>query len=68
MSERVDTQQSDDKHEVPERDSDATSRETLKDLEENQENIASNRPAPEPGPSPDGDLDEPGDTKDADPI
>ena len=68
MSERVDTQRSDDKDRVPERDSDATSKKTLKELEENQENVASNRPDPEAGPSPDGALDEPDETKDAGPV
>lgn len=46
-------------------DSEATSKETLSDLEENEEGVGSSGSKPDPGPSPDGALDG---TKDADPM
>lgn len=39
-------------------DSEATSKETLSDLEGNEENVGSSSSDPDPGPSPDGGLDE----------
>ncbi|MEP6819003.1 MAG: hypothetical protein ABJA18_05675 [bacterium] len=47
--------------------SDATSKETLGDLEKNEVSD-SESPASDPGPSPDGALDEPDEIKDAGPI
>jgi hypothetical protein len=49
-------------------DSTATSKETLQDLEETQENISSSGSDPDSGPSPDGLLDEPNEIKDAGPM
>jgi|GEM_PF-780252 len=49
-------------------DSDATSKETLSDLAENEANLGSNTSEPSPGPSPDGTLDESDAIKDAGPV
>ena len=49
-------------------DSDATSKETLSDLEENKENVGSSGSESDSGPSPDGALDESDETKDAGPM
>jgi hypothetical protein len=46
----------------------ATSKETLKDIEENEANVGSSSSDPDPGPSPDGALDEPDEIKDAGPM
>jgi hypothetical protein len=49
-------------------DSEATSKETLSDLEENEANVGSNTSEPGPESSPDGRLDESDDIKDAGPM
>ena len=49
-------------------DSEATSKETLSDLEHNEENIGSGSSNPDSGPSPDGAVDESDELKDAGPI
>jgi hypothetical protein len=48
--------------------SDATSKETLEDLENNEEVSDSENSAHDPGPSPDGALDEPDEIKDTGPM
>jgi hypothetical protein len=48
--------------------SDATSKETLEDLENNEEVSDSENSAHDPGPSPDGELNEPDELKDAGPM
>ena len=53
-----------DSRDPEERDSEATSKETLSDIEENEAGVDSGGPAPDPGPAPDGavdDRDEPDD-------
>jgi hypothetical protein len=54
--------------ELAERKSEATSNETLSDLEETETAPSSTDTGLDPGPSPDGLLDEPDETKDAGPI
>jgi hypothetical protein len=49
-------------------DSEATSKETLDDLEDNEADVESGRSKPDPGPSPDGAIDESGEIKDAGPM
>jgi hypothetical protein len=49
-------------------DSDATSKETLSDVEENEENTGPSGSKLDPGPSPDGTLDESDENKDAGPM
>lgn len=49
-------------------DSEATSKETLSDLEKNEEDVGSSSSKPDPGPSPDGALDESDEIKDAGPM
>jgi hypothetical protein len=53
-------------------DSDATSKETLKDIEDNQGDVAPSSPDPDPdpdpGPAPDGAPDKNDDTKDTGPM
>ena len=65
-------QQSNDlKHDAARRDSEATSKETLEDLEETEKISNSTSESSESGsdvPSPDGLLDEPGELKDAGPM
>ena len=56
-----------DEDQVANRKSEATSDETLSDVEET-ENDASTDSAGDPGPSPDGRLDEPDEVKDAGPM
>jgi hypothetical protein len=46
----------------------ATSDETLSDLEENEDEVGSSSSKPDPGPSPDGALDERDEIKDAGPM
>ena len=46
---------------------DATSKETLKDLEENEKSVSDKSGEADP-PSPDGALDEPDELKNADPV
>lgn len=53
---------------LAERKSEATSDETLSDLEETETDSSSTDPGLDPGPSPDGILDEPGELKDAGPM
>ena len=61
--------QRDDSEELlEERKSEATSDETLSDLEETETNSSSNDTGFDPGPSPDGMLDEPDEIKDAGPM
>jgi hypothetical protein len=50
---------------IKKRQDEATSKETLKDLEESEKTVESDD---SDGPSPDGTLDEPDELKDADPI
>jgi hypothetical protein len=68
MRERIDTQGTDDKDGIRERDSDATNKETLEDLEKNQGNIGSTGSDLDPGPSPDGAFDRSDEDKDAGPM
>jgi hypothetical protein len=49
-------------------DSEPTSKETLSDLEENEEDVESTSSTLDPGPSPDGMLDERDEIKDAGPM
>jgi hypothetical protein len=49
-------------------DAEATSKETLSDVEENQKNFESGSSDSDPGPSPDGAFDESDETKDAGPM
>jgi hypothetical protein len=56
------------KQEKSEPDSEATSKETLSDLEENETGVKSGSSKPDPGPSPDGALDESDEFKDAGPM
>ncbi|HYJ87410.1 MAG TPA: hypothetical protein VEW46_15215 [Pyrinomonadaceae bacterium] len=49
-------------------DSDATSKETLDDLEETEADVDSGSSKPDPGPSPDGAVDESGEIEDAGPM
>ena len=58
----------DSEHDATGADSEATSKETLSDLEEKEGNVESGGSGPDPGPSPDGALDEPDEIKDAGPI
>lgn len=51
-----------------ESDSEATSKETLSDIEESEANVSSETSQPDPGPSPDGTFDEGGEIKDAGPM
>ena len=53
--------------EIEDRQSEATSDETLSDLEENEEDVESSSTS-DPGPSPDGALDESNEIKDAGPM
>ena len=53
---------------VEERKSEATSPETLSDVEEGEKAGSSSDTGHDPGPSPDGGLDEGGELKDADPM
>jgi hypothetical protein len=53
---------------IDERKSDATSDETLSDIEETENDSSLENPREDPGPSPDGLLDEPGELKDAGPM
>ena len=53
---------------LKERKSEATSDKTLSDLEETETNSSSTDTGIDPGPSPDGMLDEPDEIKDAGPI
>ncbi|MDQ6651483.1 MAG: hypothetical protein M3Y84_01935, partial [Acidobacteriota bacterium] len=54
--------------EMEERKSEATSDETLSDIEETEEDSSSTDTGLDPGPSPDGVLDEPDELKDAGPM
>ena len=49
-------------------DSEATSKETLGDLEETEAAVDSGSSKPDPGPSPDGAIDESSEIKDAGPM
>ncbi len=49
-------------------DSDATSKETLSDIEDNEGSVGSGSSGSDPGPSPDGALDESDEIKDAGPM
>lgn len=49
-------------------DSEAASKETLEDIEETESDVDSGSSKPDPGPSPDGALDEGGELKDAGPM
>jgi hypothetical protein len=49
-------------------DSEATSKETLSDIEETEKDPVSESSTPDPGPSPDGALDENDEIKDAGPM
>lgn len=53
---------------LKERKSEATSKETLSDLEEAEKGLASPGDESSPGPSPDGQLDETDELKDAGPM
>jgi hypothetical protein len=65
----TDTQSINDKERLNERKSEATSDKTLRDLEENETDSSSTDTGGfDPGPSPDGALDESDEIKDAGPI
>ncbi|HVQ38682.1 MAG TPA: hypothetical protein VMS31_14185 [Pyrinomonadaceae bacterium] len=49
-------------------DSEATSKEQLSDIEDNESDVESGSSQPDPGPSPDGALDESDEIKDAGPM
>jgi hypothetical protein len=49
-------------------DSDATSKDTLSDIQQNEKQSGSTGDAPDPGPSPDGAFDEIDEVKDAGPM
>ena len=49
-------------------DSEATNKETLVDIEDSEADVESGGSRPDPGPSPDGALDESDETKDAGPM
>jgi hypothetical protein len=53
---------------LDERKSEATSNETLSDIEETEQDSSLENPRDDVGPSPDGLLDEPGEIKDAGPM
>ncbi|MGI9065887.1 MAG: hypothetical protein ACR2HX_05710 [Pyrinomonadaceae bacterium] len=63
---RKDLQRNKDANHLKEIQSDATSSEIVSDLEENEEEAGSS--GSDPGPSPDGALDEGGEIKDAGPM
>jgi hypothetical protein len=63
-----DVQSSEGKKPIDERKSEATSKETLSDIEEIQDESNLESPKEDPGPSPDGRLDEPEELKDAGPM
>lgn len=65
---KANTQDIHDKERLDERQSDATSDETLNDLEEAETDSSSTDTGSDPGPSPDGMLDEPDEIKDAGPM
>jgi hypothetical protein len=52
----------------PKTDSGATSKETLSDLENSKEGVEAGGSSPDPGPSPDGAIDESSEIKDAGPM
>ena len=64
----VKAEKDDGKERLDERKSEATSRETLSDIEETEGDSVSDTPSHDPGPSPDGLLDEPDEIKDAGPM
>ena len=53
---------------LEDRASEATSGKTLSDIEELEQDSSLENPSEDPGPSPDGLLDEPGEIKDAGPM
>ena len=65
---KSDTQDIQDKEALNERQSEATSDETLNDIEETQKGSSLENPREDPGPSPDGALDESDEIKDAGPM
>lgn len=60
--------ENDSKQDAAGADSEATSKETLSDLEENEADVGSSNSNPDAGPSPDGALDESDEIKDAGPM
>lgn len=64
----VNTQKDESEELLNERQSEATSDETLSDIEETQKDSSLENPREDPGPSPDGILDEPSEIKDAGPM
>jgi len=60
--------ENDSEQEARAADSEATSKETLSDLEEKEGNVESSSSKLDPGPSPDGMLDESEEIKDAGPL
>ncbi len=63
-----DAERSNEMEQLEERKSEATSDETLSDLEETESETGSTKTELDPGPSPDGLLDEPDEIKDAGPM
>ncbi|HEX2268651.1 MAG TPA: hypothetical protein VHH35_03915 [Pyrinomonadaceae bacterium] len=53
---------------IKKREDEATSKETLEDIEESEETPSTGAPDDDDGPSPDGALDEPKELHDADPM
>jgi hypothetical protein len=70
MQESTDPESSknDNEQDVAGSDSEATSKETLSDIEEKEEGLGSTSSEPDSGPSPDGALNENGEIKDAGPM
>jgi hypothetical protein len=64
----VNSQKDEGKVRLDERKSDATSDETLSDIEETEQDSSLENPKEDLGPSPDGLLDEPDEIKDAGPM
>jgi hypothetical protein len=56
------------KERLAERNSEATSNQTLSEIEETEDDLVADSPKHDPGPSPDGLLDEPDEIKDAGPM
>jgi len=61
-------QESSKAEQLEERKSEATTKETVSDLQEIDEDSGSVNPDPDPGPSPDGAIDESDEIKDAGPM
>ena len=63
-----DSTRKDNEEPLVQRLSEATSEERLRDLEESEKDVGADSATPDPGPSPDGALDQPDEIKDAGPM